>query len=50
MTRIIVLSVLMTLPGIVSAQSACADRHAAQSCASGTIWNADTKTCEPVSS
>lgn len=46
MTRIIVLLTLMSLPAALSAQSTCADKHQAQSCASGSQWNAETKTCE----
>lgn len=50
MTRIILATALTVLPVHAFAQSACAEKHAAQSCASGTAWNAETKTCEPVSS
>jgi len=48
MTRIITLAILMTLPGVVSAQSSCAEKHQAQSCATGTMWNDETKACEQV--
>ncbi|WP_407496561.1 hypothetical protein [Pseudooceanicola sp. MF1-13] len=48
MTRIIALSVLMTLPTLVSAQSTCAEKHQAQSCATGTMWNDETKACENI--
>ncbi|GAA6149646.1 hypothetical protein NBRC116586_27080 [Pseudooceanicola nitratireducens] len=50
MTRITLLVILMTLPGLVTAQSTCSEAHQAQSCAQGTTWNDQSKSCEPVSS
>ena len=46
MTRLILVTALMTLPTLVSAHSACQDKHQAQNCAEGTRWNDATKSCE----
>jgi hypothetical protein len=48
MTRMLLLTALLTLPTLAAAQSTCAEKHQAQNCAAGTMWNDETKACEQV--
>lgn len=48
MIRTILATALLTLPTLAAAQSSCADKHQAQSCADGTKWNAETGSCEQI--
>ncbi|GGE22929.1 hypothetical protein GCM10011360_09280 [Primorskyibacter flagellatus] len=48
MTRTLLLTALLTLPTFAAAQSSCAEKHQAQNCAAGTMWNDETKACEQV--
>ena len=46
MIRTVILSILLTIPGLATAQSSCAEKHQAASCADGHSWNTETKACE----
>ncbi|WP_158585691.1 hypothetical protein [Pseudooceanicola sediminis] len=48
MIRSIVISALFLLPVAGHAQQTCAEKHQAQSCASGTQWNSQTSTCDVI--
>lgn len=48
MIRTILVTALLTLPTLASAQHACQEQREAQSCAQGSQWNAEKGTCEQI--
>jgi hypothetical protein len=48
MIRTILVTAFLTLPTMALAQSACQDKHQAQSCGEGSQWNAEKGTCEQI--
>ncbi|WP_169052700.1 hypothetical protein [Pseudooceanicola onchidii] len=48
MIRTLFVTALLTLPTLATAQSTCADKHQAQTCAEGHQWNTETGACEQI--
>jgi hypothetical protein len=45
MLRLTVTIIALALPSFAAAQSTCAEKHAAQSCAEGYTWDTQAQTC-----
>lgn len=45
MLRLVLTCLALTAPGLAAAQSSCAEKHQARSCAEGYVWDAAAETC-----